>query len=670
MDKNPVPLDENSINIIIKSILEKNNTFKIENHESIIYLQFYKLITENIQNQKNITLIFHTISRAIATSEKEEEKELLLNLLPEFFLPFKNDISKTFPFISRILTTIQSNIHSKINPEYISKIYKDILQLLFSTDDNNIESSANKINYEICQGFCIYNMKQNDELCQLCGVLCLKQLIINLNFYLKNTKYMKYLWEKLILFIENDNFNYKLILLQCFNELIQKCKEKFRQYANITMYKVLDYLQDTESESRKEALNILYLLILNCPKDISALKHQLIDFISVLQEENDEFIQERCNQILNLLNENEKLNESSKILSSEGQRNESENNIIKNKINKMKKNVKNINDKNIPINNNITVNQKPYKQIKKEKESIFKTPKNQEFFDKVNKIEDIYIVDALHNPNFKALNTIENDDENDNEKSIKFDYKNISKDYSNNNNRSYSPTNNNIINNYNNNTNDSNINKNNYIQSDSNVIDSASKKIKKNNNYKEEKLSYDDYSQLIQKMADLSEKQVFLIDCITQLKNDFIKATSDLNDRVDRLEKMIPSSTPNFTNQSVNVFNSNFNNNPIQKLIDENNLIGLLNNLNKLNFDDLNDISNQTMENIIYYFIHKIQNESNIPLDKIVSMIKKIMIGCKNKITNECIVNLENTLKILLNDENMKEDNVIEIKLILSYLKK
>ena len=671
MDKNPVSLEEveNSINNIIKTIKEKNLTSNIENHENIIYLEFYNLITENIQYQKNITFIFHTISRAIATSEKEEEKESLLKLLPEFFLPFKNDISKTFPFISRILTTIQSNIHSKINPEYISKIFKDIILFLFSIDENNIEASVNKQNYEICQGFCIYNMKQNDELCQICGVLCLKQLIINLNFYLKNTKYMKYLWEKLILFIENDNFGCKLILLQCFNELIKKCKEKFRQYANITMYKVLDYLKDTENESRKEALNILYLLILNCPKDISALKNQLIDFISVLQEQNDEFIQERCNQILNLLNDNEKLNESSKILSSDGQRNESENNIIKNKINKMKKNVKNINsntfDKNIPINNNLTSNQRPNKYLKKEKESIFKTPKNKEFFDKVNQIEDIYIVDALHNPNFKPLNTIENDDENQNEQSIKFDRK-MSKEYSNNNNISYSPSNknNNIINNYNNNTND----KNNYIQSDSNPIDSPSKNIKNYNN--EDKLSYDDYSQLIQKMADLSEKQVFLIDCITQLKNDFIKATSDLNDRVDRLEKMIPNVTPNFTNQSVNVFNSNFNNDPIQKLIDENNLIGVLNDLNKLNFDDLNEISNKTLENSIYYFINKIQNEHNIPLDKIISMIKKMMIGCKNKISNICIENLDHTLKILLNDENMKEDNVIEIKLILSYLKK
>ena len=108
---------------------------------------------------------------------------------------------------------------------------------------------------------------------------------------------------------------------------------------------------------------------------------------------------------------------------------------------------------------------------------------------------------------------------------------------------------------------------------------------------------------------------------------------------------------------------------PIQNLIDENNLNSLLNNLSKFNFEDLNEIPIQTLENVIYYFIHKIQNEQNIPLDKIISIFKKIMIGLKNKIANDCKENLEHTLKKILNDLNMKEDNVIEIKLILSYLK-
>ena len=236
-------------------------------------------------------------------------------------------------------------------------------------------------------------MKQNDDFCQICGVLCLKELIINLNFYLNNSKYMKYLWEKLILFIENDNFSFKINLLQCFKELINKSKEKFKQYANITIYKILDYLQDSNIEFRKEALNILYLLILYCPRDISSLKNQLIDFISSLKEENNEFILEKCNEILKLLNDNEKFIDN-KNLSCERRKKYSEN---LNKINKMKKNVRN---ENMLFNNNeiddFLGNQKPKKNIKKEKESIFKTPKNKEFFEKANKVEDIYIVDSLH----------------------------------------------------------------------------------------------------------------------------------------------------------------------------------------------------------------------------------------------------------------------------------
>ena len=686
MEKNLTDL-EKILNSIILKIKENDSS-----HSNILYIEFYNLITENITNQKNITFIFHTISRAIANSEKEEEKENLLKLLPEFFLPFKNDLSKTFPFLSRILTTIQSNIHSKINLEFISKIFKEIIQILFN-DNNNIAQNQNKQNYEICQGFCIYNMKQNDELCQICGVLCLKELIINLNYFLQNNKYMKYLWEKLILFIENDNFANKIFLLQCFNELIKKCKEKFKQFANITMYKILDFLQDNENDLRKEALNILYLLIFHCPKDISSLKNQLIDFISVLQEEKDEFIQNKCNQILTLLNDNnDKLNESNKIISSDSKRNYSENNELRNKINKMKKGVKKLsenklnntnNESNINNNNNSNINdsQKLNKYLKKEKESIFKTPKNKDFFDKANKIDDIYIVDSLHNQNYKFNNSIENDNDNLNNISLNYNYRKISKDYS------YHSNNNNTINTNSKNNNNYTLNtnnKNNYymISSDSNNLESGNKK----NIILENKNKNDEYTQLIHKMKDLSEKQIVLIDCLTQFKNDFFNVTSDLNNRIERLEKIISNGTPNLTNQSVN-FNNTFNyknnnfsinnyknlnnyiNDPIQNLVDENNLNSLLINLTKFTFEDLNEIPIQTLENVIYYFINKIQNEQNIPIDKIISILKKIMIGLKNKIANDCKENLEYTLKQLLNDLNMKEDNVIEIKLILSYLK-
>jgi hypothetical protein len=336
----------------------------------------------------------------------------------------------------------------------------------------------------------------------------------------------------------------------------------------------------------------------------------------------------------------------------------------------MKINVKNLNENNL-INNNsneniipiddLILNQKPNKLIKKEKESIFNTPKNKEFFKKANQIDDIYIVDPLHNINFKQQNTIEEDYENQNQSSI-YNYRKISKDYSYN---SIFNTNNNISNN-----NYNNINNNNYLTSDSHNLESNSK------NYTKKNLK-DDYSQLIQKMADLSEKQVFLIDCITQLKNDFYNVTTNLNNRIERLEKIILNGTPILTNNSIYMnqmnnsnINNYLNNNPIQNLIDENNMNSLLMNISKCNFEDLNEIPLQTLENVIYYLINKIQNEKNIPLDKIISTFKKIIIGIKNQFSNQCIEHLENILKILSTDLNISDSNMVEIKLILSYLKK
>ena len=141
MENNKITLEEleKRTNNIINIIKEKNPN-EIENNDNILYLEFYNLLKENIEYQKHITYIFHTISKAISSSEKEDEKESLLKLLPEFFIPFKDNISLTFPFLSRILTTIQSNINSNINKQYISQIFKEIIIILFNEKDNYMKS--------------------------------------------------------------------------------------------------------------------------------------------------------------------------------------------------------------------------------------------------------------------------------------------------------------------------------------------------------------------------------------------------------------------------------------------------------------------------------------------------------------------------------------------------
>ena len=64
--------------------------------------------------------------------------------------------------MNRILTTIQSNIQCNIPSIFIGNIFKKIIFYLFYDEEGNIKEPINKKHFEICQGFCLYNMKQKD----------------------------------------------------------------------------------------------------------------------------------------------------------------------------------------------------------------------------------------------------------------------------------------------------------------------------------------------------------------------------------------------------------------------------------------------------------------------------------------------------------------------------
>ena len=125
-------LVKNNIENIIKNIrisskesIKKNK--KVELIKSVL-IDYYNLITKYISNKELTVYILHVISREINNSSSLIEKELLLSLLPEFYVPFlKENISLTNPYLSRILTSIQSNILSEISPIYIGEIFKKII---------------------------------------------------------------------------------------------------------------------------------------------------------------------------------------------------------------------------------------------------------------------------------------------------------------------------------------------------------------------------------------------------------------------------------------------------------------------------------------------------------------------------------------------------------------
>jgi hypothetical protein len=173
-------LIKNNIENIIKKI--RNSSAEIENTKleisKSILADYHTLIINIISKRPLIIYALHLISRGINNSSSLIEKELILTLLPEFYVPFLNeDISLTFPYLSHILTIIQNNILSEISPIFIGDIYKQIIIHIFNEAEVINKEFVNKDIFEIYQGFCLYNMKQKQFNYQLCGIICLNILL-------------------------------------------------------------------------------------------------------------------------------------------------------------------------------------------------------------------------------------------------------------------------------------------------------------------------------------------------------------------------------------------------------------------------------------------------------------------------------------------------------------
>ena len=287
-----------NIRNLLNNSLKKNQSIEISKN---ILLDYYNLITSLISNQPSTVYLLHIISREINNSSSIQEKEILLTLLPEFYVPFINtDISLTDPYLSRILTSIQSNILSEISPLYIGEIFKKIILYIFNEDQELNRETINKELFEICQGFCLYNMRQNQYNNQLCGVICLNYLLNEIDYSFLNLKnFVLYIWEKIDFFLTFKNFEPKEYLLKYLYDFISKFKEQFRPYINLSIYKILGFLDNKNSNIRKNSLNIISLLISFYPMEIKQIKSSIIQLLNILKNDKDENIRNKSIYIYN-----------------------------------------------------------------------------------------------------------------------------------------------------------------------------------------------------------------------------------------------------------------------------------------------------------------------------------------------------------------------------------
>lgn len=302
-------LEKKLNSIFFKLIKEDSDIFSNSYHE-----EFNKLIIDNLESIDNITYILHYISKKIIINEKFESKIKLINLFEEFYNPFKslNIKSKNFSLIfhlyckhtSQILTIIQKIILLNLPPNLISEIFGKIILILFSKNlvkEKDIKKL--KKTFEIIQGFCFYNMKQHLYINQINGVLCLKELISKIDYYIYNKKIIQNIFEKIMLFLDNDNFEPKKELFELLSIFIKICGKLFEPYINITFYKLLNFIEINDTIIKRKVIDALYIILLDFSYEFINISDSIINYLKLLiQKDNDIYIMNKCQEVLSFYN--------------------------------------------------------------------------------------------------------------------------------------------------------------------------------------------------------------------------------------------------------------------------------------------------------------------------------------------------------------------------------
>ena len=384
---------------IKSSLLTIYDKIGIIQSREIGYELFIDLILNNLYLSSTMNFIISQVGDFI-NSLSPKEKEPYLKLLSLFFYnPHNNQNSENqnqngsniiigkniyYIYISPVLNILQTFINEQNSILYasISNVYADIVQYTMPTDisvsTKQLDPEEKKA-YDVLQGFCIYNMKYDDRSNRIVGSLCLTKLVENCPIVLQ-AQYTKFIWDNINNFIDKKNFNAKTELLNCLISLILGAENLFCPYANVTLYKVLDFLTDNDWLKRKLALNVIYTLIFYCKDEILPLKDHIINFLKVLKTDKVKEVREVCLLILQIFSQNEtnnqkKIENNYSDFSNQKDINEGGNKLIENNNNKIKsqKEMNNFKDSSDKKNKEKISNKKKEIEIEKNRN---KTPTN------------------------------------------------------------------------------------------------------------------------------------------------------------------------------------------------------------------------------------------------------------------------------------------------------
>ena len=268
--------------------------------------------------QNEMENFFKTLNGVIYTSKPSRKNaQKIDNKEPFILYPiiFSFNPKTTSYFLDYYLNCLQRSIceENRSDFSFISDVFADVVLAFFSDDKNNkylikkgflLEQNKKRGVYEKFLNFCNTNIKTNKKLEQSLGCLLLTEFIEKCPI-IKDDKNLETLFKIISEYLDDRWFECKIDLLNCTISLIFAAEEKFKPYATICIFRILDYLTDTDWMKRKLAVNIVYTLVFYCKDEIMAVKENILEFLNVLREDSVEEVREVCLRTLKFLGEEE-----------------------------------------------------------------------------------------------------------------------------------------------------------------------------------------------------------------------------------------------------------------------------------------------------------------------------------------------------------------------------
>ena len=193
--------------------------------------------------------------------------------------------------------------------------------------------------------------------------------------------------------------------------------------------------------------------------------------------------------------------------------------------------------------------------------------------------------------------------------------------------------------------------------------------INNNNNLNDKKIS-----NLLYLLKQMSDKQLYLLDVISNLQKNSSEQINSLNNRIKVLEEKIVHQNSYKSENSEEIFsinNNNVNENDpniiLSKILNSNNNEELIKCLNGFNLSQIKKLDIKLIEDALMRLC--ILLTEGFKIHEIIGFVKGILIINKIKLKEITKRNLKDIFVFIQNNiNNLKDEDLIDISLIISYL--